>query len=183
SDIDWYVAEPDIAEESLRPPPPEVRVNFITAPRTREHAVEMVQEGKIEAALEAYQLHDNPKMRYRIGDFRQAEKQIFQRTGAYTLNHRLPVREESVQGHPAAVSSLFDALRDANASADRYRDQKQRDEAAWEKEVMGEEFSYSLRRGCARRSLETLMEYQVQQGILDRMPDIESLFFTETLDL
>ena len=29
-DLDWYVAEPDIAEESLKPPPPEVRVHFIT---------------------------------------------------------------------------------------------------------------------------------------------------------
>ena len=47
---------------------------------------------------------------------------------------------------------------------------------------MGEDFSYSLKHGCARRSLETLMEYQVQQGILDRMPDLEELFFPETLD-
>jgi len=48
---------------------------------------------------------------------------------------------------------------------------------------MGEEFSYSLKQGCARRSLETLMEYQVQQGILDKIPDIEGLFFPETLDV
>ena len=48
---------------------------------------------------------------------------------------------------------------------------------------MGEEFSYSLIQGCARRSLETLMEYQVQQGILDRKPDMEELFFLETLDV
>src|SRR6266542_1476399 len=64
SDLDWYVAETDIAEESLKPPPPEVGVRFITPPRTREHAVEMVEQGKIEAALEPYHLHDNPKMRY-----------------------------------------------------------------------------------------------------------------------
>jgi 4,5-dihydroxyphthalate decarboxylase len=183
NEIDWYVAEPDIAEESLRPPPPEVRVHFIPAPRTREHAMEMVQEGKIEAALEPYPLHDNPKMRYLVRDFRQAEKQFFRRTGAYTLNHLFALREKTVQEHPAAVSNLFEALKDANALADRYRDQKQKNEAAWEKEVMGEEFSYSLRRGCALRSLETLMEYQVQQGILDGMPEIEKLFFPETLDL
>jgi len=67
--------------------------------------------------------------------------------------------------------------------ADRYRDEKQKREAAWEKEVMGEEFHYSLREGCARRSLETLMEYQVQQGILDRKPKIEDLFIAETLNL
>ena len=47
---------------------------------------------------------------------------------------------------------------------------------------MGEDFSYSLKHGCARRSLETLMEYQVQQGILDKKPNIEELFFPETLD-
>jgi len=66
--------------------------------------------------------------------------------------------------------------------ADRYRDEKQRREAVWEKEVMGEEFNYSLREGCARRSLETLLEYQIQQGILDSKPRIEDLFAAETLD-
>ncbi len=181
-DLDWYVAEPDIAEESLRPPPPEVRVHFIPPPRTREHAVEMVEEGKIEAALEPYQLHDNPNMRYLMRDFRRAEKQFFRRTGAYTLNHLFALREETAQEHPAAASSLFEVLKNANALADRYRDQKQKDEAAWEKEVIGEEFSYSLIRGCARRSLETLMAYQVQQGILEKIPDIENLFFPETLE-
>ena len=48
---------------------------------------------------------------------------------------------------------------------------------------MGEEFSYSLKEGCARRSLETLMEYQIQQGILDKKPAIEDLFDPEILDL
>ena len=65
---------------------------------------------------------------------------------------------------------------------DRYRDDKQRREAAWEKEVMGEDFQYSLKTGCARRSLETLMEYQVQQGILDRKPNIDDLFAPETFE-
>jgi 4,5-dihydroxyphthalate decarboxylase len=72
-EITWYVAEPDIAEESLRPPPAEVQVRFITEPRTREHAVELVERGEIEAALEPYHLHANPNMRYLMRDFRQAE--------------------------------------------------------------------------------------------------------------
>jgi ABC-type nitrate/sulfonate/bicarbonate transport system substrate-binding protein len=92
------------------------------------------------------------------------------------------LREETAKEYPAILSNLFAALKEANSLADRYRDEKQKDDAAWEKEVMGENFSYSLRHGCARRSLETLMEYQVQQGILDRMPDLEELFFPETLD-
>ncbi|HTN71365.1 MAG TPA: hypothetical protein VMO00_09780 [Methylomirabilota bacterium] len=181
-DVEWYVAEPDIAEESLRPPPADVRVNFIPPPRTREHAVEMVERGEIEAALEPYHLHDNPKMRYLMGDFHRAEKEFFRRTGAYTLNHLFVLREEIARNHPAAVESLFTALKEANSSANRYSDEKQKSEAAWEREVMGEEFSYSLKNGCARRSFETLMEYQVQQGILDEKPKIEDLFFPETLD-
>ena len=182
-DIDWYVAEPDIAEESLTPPPPSVRVRFIPPPRTREHAIEMVQRGEIEAALEPYHLHDDPKMRYLMPDYRQAEEKFFRRTGAYTVNHLFAFREDAAKEHPWAVPSLYAALKEANVLADRYRDAEQRSEAVWERQVMGEEFSYSLKEGCARRSLETLMTYQVQQGIIDKTPEIENLFFPETLDL
>jgi 4,5-dihydroxyphthalate decarboxylase len=180
-DIEWYVAEPDIAEESLRPPPPEVRVSFIAPPRTREHAVELVERGEIEAALEPYHLHDSPTMRYIMPDFRQAEEAFFRRTGAYTVNHLFALREEVATEFPGVVESLFKALKEANALADRYRDEKQKSEAAWERKVMGEDFSYSLSAGCARRSLETLMEYQIQQGILDKKPGVEELFFPQNL--
>jgi 4,5-dihydroxyphthalate decarboxylase len=169
-EIEWYVAEPDIAEESLRPPPAEIQIKFITPPRTREHAIEMVERGEIEAALEPYPLHSNPNMRYLMRDFREAEEQFFRRTGAYTVNHLFALREEIVTSYPWAVKNLFIALKEANSLADRYRDEQQKREAAWERKVMGEEFSYSLKEGCARRSLEMLMEYQVQQGILDKKP-------------
>lgn len=180
-DIDWYVAEPDIAEESLKAPPADVRVNFIATPRTREHAVELVENGEIDAALEPYALHSSPNMRYLMADYRSAEREFFQRTGAYTLNHLFALREEVVKDKPDVVEKLFTALKEANALADRYRDDKQRREAAWEREVMGEDFRYSLKEGCARRSVETLMEYQVQQGILAGKPKIDELFAPQTL--
>jgi 4,5-dihydroxyphthalate decarboxylase len=182
-EIEWYVAEPDIAEESLRPPPPDVRVNFISPPRTREHAIELVERGEIEAALEPYHLHENPKMRYLMRDFRRAEEVFFRRTGAYTLNHLFAIREDVAKDSPWAVKDLFSALNEANSLADRYRDEKQKSEAAWERQVMGEDFAYSLTRGCARRSVETLLEYQVQQGILDKKPAIEDLFVPEMLQI
>jgi len=178
-DIHWYVAEPDIAEESLRLPPAEVKVSFIDPPRTREHAIELVAQGVIDAALEPYQLHENPRMRHLMPDFRDAEKDFFRSTGAYSLNHLFVLREEVAERNPGVVRSLYDALNEANRIADRYRDEQQKREAAWEREVMGEDFSYSLHEGCALRSVETLMNYQVQQGILDTQPAIEDLFFPE----
>ena len=51
------------------------------------------------------------------------------------------------------------------------------------RDQMGEDFCYSLTKGCARRSLETLMEYQVQQGILDHTLNIDELFAPQTLGL
>jgi 4,5-dihydroxyphthalate decarboxylase len=183
-DVEWYVAEPDIAEESLRPPPPEVRVSFIPPPHTREHAIELVEQGKIDAALEPYpDPTSNPKLRHLLSDFRKAEEEFFRRTGAFTINHLFVLREEIAQAHPWVVESLLRAFCEADAQAGRYRDEKQEAEAAWEKKVIGEDFYYSLKKGCGRKSLETLIEYQIQQGILGRRPDIESLFFPQALDI
>lgn len=182
SEIDWRVAEPDIAEESLRPPPADVRVSFIPPPHTREQAMALVESGEIDAALEPY---STPNIRYLMDDdvYRQAERAFFRRTGAYTTNHMFVISTKVADEHPETVKSLFTALKDANALADRYRNEKQKSEAAWEREVMGEEFEYSLNRGCARRSFETLMDYQVQQGILERKPRLEELFAPKTLKL
>lgn len=180
SEIDWLVAEPDIAEESQRPPPADVRVAFIAPPRTREQAMALVESGEIDAALEPY---STPNIRYLMSNYREAEQKFFRRTGAYTTNHLFALSTVISEAHPWAVESMFTAMKEANDLANRYRNEKQRSEAAWEREVMGEDFEYSLNRGCARRSVETLMEYQMQQGILDQKPRLENLFAPQTLKL
>lgn len=183
-DVEWLVAEPDIAEEAIHPPPPEIRVRFIPPPRTREHAIELLEQGEIDAALEPYPaLASNPKLRHLIRDYRKAEEDYFRRTGAFPINHLLVLREHFAEKQPWIIESLLTAFREAESLAERYRNEDQRKEAAWEREVMGEDFSYSLKKGCARRSLAMLIEYQIQQGILDRKPDIESLFFPEALEV
>jgi 4,5-dihydroxyphthalate decarboxylase len=183
-ELEWLVAEPDIAEESLHPPPAEVRVSFISPPRTREHAIELVEQGEIDAALEPYAaLSSNPRLRHVVGDYRKAEQEFFQRTGAYTVNHLFALREDIAEAHPWIPESLLTAFRAAEAAAERYRSAQEKNEAAWEKKIMGEPFWYSLNRGCARKSIETLIEYQVQQGILDEKPETESLFFPQVLKL
>jgi 4,5-dihydroxyphthalate decarboxylase len=142
----------------------------------------LVESGEIDAALEHY---TTPIIRYLMDDgvYREAERAFFRRTGAYTTNHLFALSTAVTNANPWAVESMLTALSEANALADRYRNDKQKKEAAWEWEVMGEDFQYSLNRGCARRSVETLIQYQVQQGILDQMPRIEDLFAPQTLRL
>ncbi len=183
-DVEWFVAEPDIAEESLHPPPPEIRVRFIPPPCTREHAVELLEREELDAALEPYQaLSSNPKVRHIFPDYRKVEEEFFRRTGAFPINHLLVLREHFAEKQPWIIESLLTVFREAESMAERYRNEDQRKEAAWERKVMGEDFYYSLKKGCARRSLAMLIEYQIQQGILDRRPNIESLFFSQALNL
>lgn len=182
--VEWFVAEPDIAEESLRPPPPEIRVRLISEPRTREHAIELLERGEYDAALEPYDtLGDNPKLRRIFPDHRRVEEDFFRRTGCFPINHLFVLKEEIAEANPWVVEGLLNAFSEAEVMADRYRNEKQKEEAAWEKIVMGGEFAYSLNKGPARKSLETLFAYQIQQGIADKKPDLESLFFPRILNL
>jgi len=76
--VEWLVAEPDIAEESLHPPPPEIRVRFIPPPCTRKHAIELLERGKIDAALEPYPaLASNPSYAKSFLTTEESRKIIF----------------------------------------------------------------------------------------------------------
>jgi 4,5-dihydroxyphthalate decarboxylase len=182
--VEWRVAEPDIGEESMRPPPAGIRIHPVPPPRTREHAIELVEQGQIDAALEPYQaLAANPKLRCLVSNYREAEAGYFRRTGAIPVVHTVVLREEIVEAHPWLPEALVNAFRRAQDSADSYRSEQERAESRWERETMGEPFQYSLKRGCARRSVERLMEYQAQQGIIDSPPKLAELFFPEVMDL
>jgi 4,5-dihydroxyphthalate decarboxylase len=159
-------------------------VRLIPEPRTREHAIELLERGEIDAALEPYEaLATNSKLRRIFPDHRRVEEDFFRRTGCFPINHLFVLKEDIAEVRPSIVVDLLNAFREAEAMADRYRNEKQKEEAAWETKVMGGEFAYSLNQGPARKSLETLFTYQIQQGIADEKPDLESLFFPQVLRL
>ena len=55
-----------------------VKVSFIPEPRTREHAIELVENGAIDAALEPYgSLSSNSKLRRLLKDHRKKKPNIF----------------------------------------------------------------------------------------------------------
>ena len=183
-EMDWYVAEDDVGEEALRPRPEGIRVQFISPPRTREHAIELLEEGEMDAALEPYpSLAQNAKLRRLFEDSSREEADYFRRTQVIPIIHSLALREDLVAENPWVVGSLLKAFRQARALAENYMNDEQKKEARWEREFIGDDpFSYRLD-SCARKSLETLIEYQVQQGLLDQRPRLEDLFFPEALTL
>jgi 4,5-dihydroxyphthalate decarboxylase len=177
-EMDWYVAEPDVGEEAVRAPPESVAVRFISAPRTREHAIELLENGDIDAALEPYgSLARNPKLRRLLKDHRREEADYFRRTQVIPVIHTLVLQEAPVAKQPWIANSLLSAFRKARSLAKKYMNEEDREEARWLSETVGyDSYGYSFD-VSTRKSLETLIRYQLQQGLLEREPALEELFF------
>jgi len=181
-DMDWHVVENEIGDEAVYPLPKSVCLRFIPAPRTREHAIQMVEAGDIDAALEPYtDLAKNPNLRCVLEKPRQTEEEYFLRTGVLPVIHTLVLREDIVADHPWIVKNLLIAFRRARALDERYLSEEDKKEARWLRDLVGDDpFSY-LMDSCAKKTLETLIDYQVQQGLLRQRPVLKDLFFPESL--
>ena len=179
--MEWYVAEPDVGEEATSPPPKSVTVNFIPSPKTREHAIELVENGAIDAALEPYgSLARNPKLRRLLKDHRREEADYFRRTQVIPVIHTLVLQEALVAKHPWVANSLLSAFRKARSLAEKYMNEEEREEARWLSEAIGyDPYGYGFD-VSTRKSIEALIRYQLQQGLLEREPALEELFFHET---
>ena len=180
--MEWYVAEPDVGEEASSPPPKSVTVNFIPPPRTREHALELVEKGAIDVALEPYgSLAKNPKLRRLLKDHRREEADYFRRTQVIPVIHTLVLQEELVAKHAWILDSLLSAFRKARALEENYMTEEERNEAGWLSEAIGyDPYAYSFDEST-RKSLDALIRCQMQQGLLSRHPEPEELFFCATL--
>lgn len=182
--MEWYVAEPDVGEEGRHPPPPEVKVEFIPEPRTREHALELVEQGRIDAAFEPYGgLEGRSGLRRLFSSPREAEAEYFRRTGVFPIIHTLVVREEIVAEQPWILESLVEAFRRAQARAESYMSEEEKKESQWQVSLVGQESCAYRLDDCARKTVATLIQYQRQQGLLREEPKVDDLFFRESLKL
>jgi 4,5-dihydroxyphthalate decarboxylase len=181
--MQWYVAEPDVGEEAGVPPPASVAVNFIAPPRTREHAIELVENGGIDAALEPYgSLAKNPQLRRLLKDHRREEAAYFRRTQVIPVIHTLVLREKLAENHPWIIDSLLAAFRKARALEEKYMSADEKDEARWLSAAIGyDPYAYTFDEST-RKSLDALIRCQIQQGLLQRAPALEELFFQQTLN-
>jgi 4,5-dihydroxyphthalate decarboxylase len=179
--MEWYVAEPDVGEEAATPPPKSVTVNFIPPPKTREHAIELVENGELDAALEPYgSLAKNPKLRRLLKDHRREEADYFRRTQVIPVVHTLVLHEDMVEKNRWILENLMAAFRKARALDEKYMTDEERDEARWLREAIGyDPFAYTFD-ASTQKSLKALIRCQMQQGLVEREPALEELFFQET---
>lgn len=178
----WQIVEEDLGDEAKTEKPEGITIGLIPEPRTREHAVRLVESQRIDAALEPYSdLGRNPRLRRILDDHRREEEAYFKRTGVIPVIHTLVLQERVAQENPGIVSELMSAFRKARAVEETYASPEEREEQDWMRRFVAHDpYAYRLD-PCARRSIDTLMEYQVQQGLLPSKPDLDDLFFPETI--
>ncbi len=112
---------------------------------------------------------------------RQTEAEYFLQTGVLPVYHTLVLREDIVADNPWVVRNLLIAFRQARALEKRYLSEEDRKETEWLRDLVGDDpFSYLLD-PCAKKTLETLIDYQVQQGLLSQRPFLNDLFFPGSL--
>ena len=185
--IEWFEGgvnaprTPDVLD--LRPEG-KSSIGFIPSGRTLS---DMLASGEIAALIGARQpasLKSSPHVQRLFPNYREVERDYYQRTGIYPIMHTLVVRESLYREHPWVAESLHKAFEQAKhwcfeqmrfSGAMRYSlpwlyaDLDEMDE------VFGEDpWPYGLEPN--RKTLETLVQFLVDQRFLAQPVAIEEMF-------
>ena len=148
---------------------------------------ELLEAGEIQATI-GTGLPDAVKHDPNIGrlfpDYRVREKDYFKRTRIFPIMHLIVVRRDIYEQHPFVATSLFNALCDAKAIAAkkmrypgtlRYMLPWLAAEIEKMDEVFGTDaWPYGV--DANRPTLEALVQYMVEQGLIAQAVPIDSLF-------
>ncbi|MBM2809838.1 MAG: 4,5-dihydroxyphthalate decarboxylase [Chloroflexi bacterium] len=155
---------------------------------------EMIATGEVDALITARAprtFRDGTNRVARLfPNFREVERDYYRRTGIFPIMHTVVIKRDVLDAHPWVAMNLYKAFCAAKDDFVRTFD----DDSAMRlmlpglvaeleetRDLMGEDFwPYGLEPN--RRVLETLVEYTLEQGLLERPLDLEGLFAAETLE-
>jgi 4,5-dihydroxyphthalate decarboxylase len=176
------------ADEPVRfDAPPGVRIAW--APRD-QNIETMLVEGEIQAYMVPRMPRPFVQGALRVArlfkDPRAEELAYYQRNGFYPIMHVLAVKPEVVDKDPEVAMRLFDAFERAKEMAFHYYDDPNWSHLAWAAHLLKEEreaFGASAWvNGLARnrKNLERFIQYELDQGLIDRRLAVEELFHETT---
>jgi 4,5-dihydroxyphthalate decarboxylase len=126
----------------------------------------------------------NPDIQRLFPEYEQDEKAYYRRTGFYPIMHIIAMRRSTWEAHPFIAGSLYRAFEASkqvalkhmrHLAALRYMLPWMTAELdAIDRLMGGDPFPYGIEQN--RKTLETLMDYMVEQGILAARMPVESLF-------
>lgn len=148
---------------------------------------DLLESGEIAAIIGSNlprSLNRHPDVVRLFPDYREREKDYYRRTGIFPIMHLVVIRNEVYDAHPFVATSLFDAF---CAARDRARESMRfsgtlRYMLPWLPDDVeeidavfgGDCWPYGVE--ANRPTLEALVSYMVEQGLIDEQIAIEKLF-------
>jgi 4,5-dihydroxyphthalate decarboxylase len=179
--ITWVVTEGAHVTQYQNPP----NVEFAPPGRTLE---DMLKSGEIDAGMQLrVEVGGDIKLLLSQEEANEVGLRFFRRTGVYPIGHVMTIKNDTLHAHPWLAVEMFRAFK---ASKDIYLnglDQRTelgaRDRQSLRNRelVGGDPLPFGLKRN--RTSIEAMMEIDVQQKIIAKPLDVDSLFAPNTLDL
>jgi 4,5-dihydroxyphthalate decarboxylase len=147
---------------------------------------EMLLSGEI-AAANGVQI-DSPDIKPLIPNAKAAGLIGLRQGGLYPINHTVVVKDEVLSAHPEIAADLFDAFVGAKKIyVDRLKSGQVVEPTPADKtfasvmEITGDPLPYGI--APNRREIEAVIQYSVEQGILQKPLEVDEVFARGTLDL
>lgn len=146
---------------------------------------EMLLSGEIDAAIGAPQM-DSPDIRPLFPNAPELDAKWHTETGVYPISHLLVAKDELMESVSGIVSELFSVF--GEAKDDYTRRLRSGDTSAPGTpqllkmgEIVGDDAALSYDFASARKTLETFIGFNVEQGVIPSAVDPEDLFPSETI--
>ncbi len=130
----------------------------------------------------------NPNITRLFDDYKQEEINYFKKTGIFPIMHTLVIKKSVVEKHPWVPLNVMQAFRRSKDDAWRRLKDPRSVSLAWLRELIEEEQRilgrdpWPVGLEANRKTLETLIRYSKEQGMLKKDIAVEQLFYPSTLE-
>lgn len=155
---------------------------------------EMIASGELDALVAPRHpttfMDGTDRVRRLFPNFRELEQNWYRKTGVFPIMHAIAIRKEVLDAHPWVAQSLYKAfdqsknrLFDGVGPLSALRLSVPWLMAEWEetRALMGDDFwPYGV--DPNRTTIQTLIQYSHEQGLIDHMLDVDDLFPPSTME-
>lgn len=179
--IQWFKQD----EEEVEFTPP-ADLSLVRIPRSASVETMLVQ-GELDAVIhpELIQplLERDPRVTRLFNDYKEREIEYYKRTGIFPIMHTTAIRQQVVERYPWVPINLCQAFERSKQMAYQRMENPRIVPLAWfrhaleeQNELLGQDpWIYGLGEQN-RKTLETLMQYSLEQGLIGRKIPLDDLF-------
>jgi 4,5-dihydroxyphthalate decarboxylase len=132
-------------------------------------------------------LEKDPRVTRLFPNYRELEMDYFKRTGIFPIMHTTAIKQEVVDKYPWVPINLMEAFEESKNAAYKRLENPRIVPLAWfrhfleeQEDLLGKDpWVYGLGE-TNRKTLQTLMQYSQEQGLLGRKMTLEELFINTT---